>query len=88
MHEANTLKVLAFMEVSPLTDKFQQIVLTDKQARAMRDALFTIISGEPESKAEFSQFDVVTNDAVEMVLPNIRDSYTDEYIKTAQESQG
>lgn len=86
LEEANSVKVLAFMEIAPLTDKFQQIVLTEKQAQQMRDSLFRILSGVEDEKQEFNQFDVTTNDDIEIILPNVRDAYGQEFINKAKES--
>ena len=71
---SGTVKVVAFMEIKPLSDKFQQIALTQAQAKKVRDAIYqAIVPGADLSKG--GTFDVTTNDDVEIVLPNIRDYY-------------
>lgn len=79
------MKVLVFMESYPLTDKFEQVVLSEGQAKAMRDALFHIIAPNADATTDKVMFDVITNDDIEVVLPDVRDFYGPNYIKEAQE---
>lgn len=80
MEEANSVKVLAFMEISPLSDKFEQIMLTEVQARKMRDALFLILCPAADEK-DNQEFVVTTNDEVTITIPNVKDTYTEKDIK-------
>lgn len=71
----DTVKVIAFMEVEPLTDKFEQIALTKPQAKAMRDALYEILTGFKPGTKDDEGFSVDLNDEVQVQLPNVRDYY-------------
>lgn len=81
MEEANSVKVLAFVEISPLSDKFEQIMLTEGQARKMRDALFLILCPEAKDEKNNQEFVVTTNDEVTITIPNVKDTYTEKDIK-------
>lgn len=85
MEELNSIKVLAFMEVAPLTDKFQQIVLSEEQVKRLRDSLFKILAPDSDLKDDKVYFDVLTNDKVEVFLPDVTDFYGPTFIKTARE---
>lgn len=87
MEEANAVKVIAFMEVAPLSDKFQQIVFNEEQAKELRDALFKILAPKEVHEQEWAGFTVITNDEVEVTLPDIRDTYGQDFIKEAKESE-
>lgn len=79
LESLSSLKVIVFMEVEPLTDRFQQICLTSAQARTVRDSIFLALN--PTSNLEErSDFVVLTNDQVEVLIPNVQDTY-DEALK-------
>lgn len=71
------MKVVLFVEVSPLTDKFEQVMFTNKQAKAMRDAVAKILSPSIDLNKDDQTFTFYTNDEVKVVLPDIRDYYDD-----------
>lgn len=81
LEELSAIKVLAFMEIGPLTDTFQQIALTESQAFEIRKALFHIIAGRNNSQDDINGVDIITNDEVEVVLPEVREFYGDTFFK-------
>lgn len=83
--EANSLKVVVFMESKPLTDHFEQIVLTREQAKAMRDAILKSLHPEFDMGKE-GDFDILCNDKVAVTLPDVLDEYEPEQIKALQEA--
>lgn len=84
LEQANSIKVIAFMEIFPLTDKFEQIALTEVQAKQLREALFRIVSGVEEADT-LTKFQVITNDKVTVTLPDVHDFYDETYLKEAQD---
>ncbi len=80
LSELSTLKVVAFMEIEPLTDKFEQIALTEAQAKELRMKLFDIIAGVPDSP-DTAIIDVITDNEVKVTLPDVRESYGEDFFK-------
>lgn len=81
MGSINATKVVVFMEISPLTDSFEQIAFTHEQAKQMRDAIARIIAPTLDLEKEDQEFDIVTNDEMKILLPNIRDEYDEQFFK-------
>lgn len=75
LSETNSIKVLVLIEVEPLSDKFEQLMLTHTQAKAMRDALAKILSPDIDLNKDDQVFSYETNDDIKVVLSDIRDSY-------------
>ena len=72
------IKPLLFMEVKPHSDTYQQLVFSESQLRRIRD--FISLQILPQSDKD-DCFIVTTNDSVEIVIPNSKDSYTEEELK-------
>ncbi len=67
--EASTLKVVVFMETAPLSDTFEQVMLTEKQAKAVRDAIWMRMP-----KCECGSFNISTQDE-QYTFKDIRDEF-------------
>ncbi len=85
LEEIGATKVLVMLEVAPLSDKFEQIMLTEEQARKMRDALFFILTPKADESLEYQEFQITTNDEVTATFPNVHDSYAEKDIKDPEE---
>lgn len=70
----NTINVLFFVELEPLSGCFEQICLTDKSVKKVLDAI------ENELPHRDGGFDVTTNPQTHIHLENTKDCYTQEEI--------
>lgn len=91
LNEFDAVKVVILKEVAPLTDRFQQIVLTKAQFRIVLAALTGVMPPDNKpcscGKVHEDGFMVTTNDDHEYVLKDIPQWYTHEQIK-AMDSEG
>lgn len=76
--ELYNIKLLLFLEAGPNSDTYQQLCFSESQLKRIRDFISTQIL--PQSDKDDS-FIVTTNEKVELVIPNSKDSYTDEEIE-------
>lgn len=80
----DTFKMVVLIEKHPLSDDFEQIMLTPEHYKCMTAALF---EGLPRCN-EFGHSEkckmIVTNDEVEAKMPNVRHVYTKEQIDKAE----
>lgn len=69
------VKVVIFIESEPLSDRFNQIMLTQEQRKRMLEALRKEMRPLPGGG-----FDVWMSNVHEYTFPNIKDDYTTEEI--------
>jgi hypothetical protein len=81
LHEFTTVKMLIFMETTPLSDKFEQVALTRE---VLHKTLDTIRLNLPHNRGAFI---VTTNHDVKVSVPNARDFYSKEEIKSFSNSE-
>lgn len=78
MAELYHQKWVIMFETKPLSDRFEQIMLTAEQARAIANILFAQMSA---SKTVPGAFVIPTNDDFAATLPNIPFSYSEDKVK-------
>ncbi len=71
-----SVKVVAMMEVAPITDDFVQIVLSKEQTKKLLELLESFMP-----RSSLSSFVVVNNDRFRVKIPNIPEYYTPEQIE-------
>lgn len=73
------------METESLTDRFEQIMLTEDQAKQVRDTIFKCLMPDANPEQDLQTFEVITNDEVAAYLPNVQDAYAPEKIQASKE---
>jgi hypothetical protein len=72
-YQFNTVKVVVFVELEPLSDKYQQICLTEEQIKEVMNTIH-----DQHSNSE--EFELTLNDKHQYTFANIKDAYTQEEI--------
>lgn len=80
LDEFSNLKVVFFKETEPLSDKFEQIMLTPDQRGRVFKALNAEMQTCKEQGCECGGVCVITNEKHTYTFPNIQDEYSQEQI--------
>lgn len=84
LSQFDTVKVVIFKEVAPLSDKFEQIVLTESQFKEVLRTLTSVMPPDGRvctcGQVHADGFVVVTDDEHQYTFPNIRQMYPREEV--------